>query len=213
MDRVHIIQPTNQIRGLHTIIRNKDCPRAKFIFYSDRLIRLLIEGALNFLPVEEKTVTTPTGCTYEGIEWTGRIVGVPILRSGEAMEAGLREVCNDVRIGKILIQRNEEDAQPKLFYCKMPKDIAERYVLLLDPMLATGGSAACAIKLLIEEHGVQEDHIIFCNLLAAPEGIKKLMREYPKITIVTTEIDEKLNDTNYILPGLGDFGDRYFGTI
>jgi uracil phosphoribosyltransferase len=163
------------------------------------------------LPFDEKIVTTPTGCEFKGVRWTAKLAGVSILRSGESMETSLRDVCKDVRIGKILIQRNEHDAKANLMYHKLPVDISERYVLLLDPMLATGGSAVCAIKLLIEEYKVPENHIIFCNLLAAPEGLQKLTNQYPKVTVVTTQIDDKLNEHNYIAPGLGDFGDRYFG--
>jgi uracil phosphoribosyltransferase len=151
MENIHVLKSTIQIRGLHTIIRDENCSRQDFIFYSDRLIRLLIEGSLNFLPYEEVTVTTPTKCTYNGVKWTGKICCVPILRSGEAMENVLRDVCKDVRVGKILIQRNEDDASAVLYYHKLPSDIADRYVLLLDPMLATGNSICCAIKLLIEE--------------------------------------------------------------
>jgi uracil phosphoribosyltransferase len=127
------------------------------------------------------------------------------------MEKAIRQVCEDIRIGKILIQRNEETAEPILFYSKLPKDIANRYVLLLDPMLATGGSVCKAIEVL-KEKGVNEKKIIFINLISCPEGIKKVFKEFPNVKIVTGFIDKKLNSKAYILPGLGDFGDRYFGT-
>jgi len=208
---VHVLRPTYQIKGLHTIIRDAKTSREDFIFYSDRLIRLLIEEALSYLPFKPKLITTPTGDIYEGVEWATGLCGVSIVRAGESMEAGLRAVCKSVRIGKILIQRNEETAQPELFYVKLPKDIAQRFVLLLDPMLATGGSAIRAVKVLLD-HGVQEDKILFLNLIAAPEGIIAFTRAYPKVHIVTSEVDERLNDVKFILPGIGDFGDRYFGT-
>lgn len=120
------------------VIRNKDTERADFIFYSNRIIRLLVEEGLNHLPVIEHGVTTPVGRTYNGLMFQGKICGVSIMRAGEAMEQGLRDCCRSVRIGKILIQRDEETAQPKLFYDKLPEDIADRWVLLLDPMFATG---------------------------------------------------------------------------
>jgi uracil phosphoribosyltransferase len=120
------------------MIRNKDTSRADFIFYSNRIIRLLVEEGLNHLPVIEHTITTPVGRTYSGVKFEGRICGVSIMRAGEAMEQGLRDCCRSVRIGKILIQRDEETSQPRLFYDKLPTDIAHRWVLLLDPMLATG---------------------------------------------------------------------------
>jgi len=210
-NNVHVLKPTFQIKGLHTIIRDKNTKREDFIFYSDRLIRLLIEEGLSYLPFREKTVTTPTGAQYKGVEWAGSICGVSIVRAGESMEAGLRAVAKSVRIGKILIQRDEKTAQAKLFYVKLPEDIAERYVLLLDPMLATGGSAIKAIEALLQ-HGVKEENILFLNLIAAPEGIKVITQAFPRVHIVTTEIDEKLNDVKFIVPGIGDFGDRYFGT-
>lgn len=119
-------------------IRDKNTERADFIFYSNRIIRLLVEEGLNHLPVVEHTVTTPVGRNYAGLLFQGKICGVSIMRAGEAMEQGLRDCCRSVRIGKILIQRDEETAQPKLFYDKLPEDIAERWVLLLDPMFATG---------------------------------------------------------------------------
>lgn len=102
---VYTLPPTPQLSALYTIIRAKDTPRGDFLFYSDRIIRLLVEEGLNHLPVVERTVETPTGSIYEGVGFEGKICGVSILRAGEAMEAGLREVCRSVRIGKILIQR------------------------------------------------------------------------------------------------------------
>ncbi|RUP18674.1 uracil phosphoribosyltransferase-domain-containing protein [Jimgerdemannia flammicorona] len=209
--QVQILQQTSQLKALMTIIRAKDTPRADFIFYADRIIRLLVEEGLNHLPVVDKHVTTPTGVEYTGIDFKGRICGVSIMRAGEAMEQGLRDCCRSVRIGKILIQRDEETAQPKLYYAKLPKDIASRYVLLLDPMLATGGSAIQAVQVLLD-HNVAEDKIIFLNLISAPEGISAFVAKYPKIKIVTGEIDGGLDTHKYIVPGVGDFGCRCVGT-
>lgn len=112
--------------------------RADFIFYSNRIIRLLVEEGLNHLPVVEHIVTTPVGRSYAGVKFQGKICGVSIMRAGEAMEQGLRDCCRSVRIGKILIQRDEDTSKPKLFYDKLPEDVADRWVLLLDPMFATG---------------------------------------------------------------------------
>jgi len=131
------------------------------------------------------------------------------MRAGESMEQGLRDCCRSVRIGKILIQRDEETSLPKLFYDKLPEDIAQRWVLLLDPMFATGGSAMMAIQVLIER-GVPEDRILFLNLLASPEGIENFYKKFPKVRIVTAFIDQGLDEKNYIIPGLGDFGDRFY---
>lgn len=120
------------------MIRDESTLRADFIFYSNRIIRLLVEEGLNHLPVIQNTVTTPVGQDYFGVKFRGKICGVSIMRAGEAMEQGLRDCCRSVRIGKILIQRDEETSIPKLFYDKLPEDIASRWVLLLDPMFATG---------------------------------------------------------------------------
>jgi uracil phosphoribosyltransferase len=120
------------------MIRDKNTGRADFIFYSNRIIRLLVEEGLNHLPVVGHEITTPVGRSYSGVRFEGKICGVSIMRAGESMEQALRECCRSVRIGKILIQRDEETAKPKLYYDKLPEDIADRWVLLLDPMLATG---------------------------------------------------------------------------
>jgi len=208
-DNALVLAPTAQLQALLTVIRDEKTPRGDFVFTSDRIIRLLVEEGLNHLPVVPKTVQTPVGKDYEGVAFQGRICGVSIMRAGEAMEAGLRECCRSVRIGKILIQRDEETALPKLFYAKLPDDISERYCLLLDPMLATGGSCIKAIEVLMA-HGVQEDKIIFLNLIASPEGINNVCTQFPKLRMITAWVDEGLDHRSYIVPGLGDFGDRYF---
>ncbi|CAG7848156.1 Uracil phosphoribosyltransferase Short=UPRTase; AltName: Full=Pyrimidine-degrading protein 16; AltName: Full=UMP pyrophosphorylase; AltName: Full=Uracil catabolism protein 6 [Serendipita indica DSM 11827] len=216
------LKQTAQLEALYTIIRDKTTSRGDFIFYSDRIIRLLtllvesalwlfnmVEEGLNHLPIVPKTVMTPTGVEYNGVGFEGRICGVSILRAGEAMEAGLREVCRSVRIGKILIQRDEQTALPKLFFSKLPDDIATRYVLLLDPMLATGGSAKKAVEVL-KEAGVAEDRIIFINLISSPEGLKTFCSSFPLCRVITGWVDKGLNDKKYIIPGLGDFGERRY---
>ncbi|THH05811.1 hypothetical protein EW145_g4531 [Phellinidium pouzarii] len=219
---VFTLPHTAQLEALYTIIRDKNTSRGDFLFYSDRIIRLLVEESLNHLPVVSKTVETPTVCflalwlyafgsIYEGVGFEGKICGVSILRAGEAMEAGLREVCRSVRIGKILIQRDEETAQAKLFYAKLPPDIANRYVLLLDPMLATGGSAIKAVEVLFS-HGVPENRIIFINLISSPEGLTNFCTKYPQLRVITGWIDKCLDDKAYIIPGLGDFGERRYCT-
>jgi uracil phosphoribosyltransferase len=180
-------------------IRDKSTDRADFIFYSNRIIRLLVEEGLNHLPVVEHAITTPVGRTYSGVKFEGKICGVSIMRAGEAMEQGLRDCCRSVRIGKILIQRDEETSQPKLFYDKLPEDIASRWVLLLDPMLATGGSALMAIDVL-KSKGVPEDHILFLNLIASPEGATKFAEQFPKVRVVTAFVDQGLDDKKYECP-------------
>lgn len=171
------------------MIRDRKTQRADFIFYSNRIIRLLVEEGLNHLPVVEHEITTPVGRTYSGVMFQGKICGVSIMRAGEAMEQGLRDCCRSVRIGKILIQRDEETCKPKLFYDKLPEDIADRWVLLLDPMNATGGSATMAVDVLISR-GVPEERICFLNVIASPEGIRSFAERFPKLRVVTAFVDQ-----------------------
>eukprot|EP00919_Chromeraceae_sp_WS-2016_P032615 GHVR01076980.1.p1 GENE.GHVR01076980.1~~GHVR01076980.1.p1 ORF type:complete len:137 (+),score=37.47 GHVR01076980.1:275-685(+) len=127
------------------------------------------------------------------------------------MEGALREVCRGCRIGKILIQRDEETAAPVLYWNSLPLDITSRTVLVLEPMLATGGSLLKAIDVLIIA-GVKESQIVCVNLLCASDGIETVTNKYPHVYLVCASIDDSLNDKKYIVPGIGDFGDRYFGT-
>ncbi|XP_058093257.1 uridine/cytidine kinase UKL1, chloroplastic isoform X2 [Magnolia sinica] len=207
---VYVIQSTFQIRGMHTLIRDKEISKHDFIFYSDRLIRLVVEHGLGHLPFTEKQVITPTGSVYTGVDFCKKLCGVSIIRSGESMENALRACCKGIKIGKILIHRDGDNGK-QLIYEKLPKDISERHVLLLDPVLATGNSAGQAIELILQK-GVPESHIIFLNLISAPEGIHCVCKRFPSLKIVTSEIDVALNEEYRVIPGMGEFGDRYFGT-
>ncbi|CAN6446984.1 unnamed protein product [Victoria cruziana] len=207
---VHVIQSTFQIRGMHTLIRDKDIATNDFVFYSDRLIRLVVEHGLGHLPFTEKQVMTPTGSVYTGVDFCKKLCGVSIIRSGESMENALRACCKGIKLGKILIHRDGDNGK-QLIYEKLPRDISERHVLLLDPVLATGNSANQAIELLIQK-GVPESRIIFLNLISAPEGIHTVCKRFPFLKIVTSEIDAALNEEYRVIPGMGEFGDRYFGT-
>ncbi|CDI79771.1 uracil phosphoribosyltransferase, putative [Eimeria acervulina] len=200
--RLMLVRQTTQLRAIMTIIR---------IFYADRAIRLLIEEALNVLPFVPRTVTTPLGVSYQGLAFGSGLCGVSIVRAGESMESALRAVCRGCTIGKILIQRDEETSEPVLYYAKLPADVSKRTVLLMDPMCATGGSVCRAVTVL-KQHGVEEDKIVFATLMAASPGIDKVLGEFPNIRIVCGSIEAGLNDRNFLVPGIGDFGDRYFGT-
>ncbi|XP_040934970.1 uridine kinase-like protein 1, chloroplastic isoform X1 [Gossypium hirsutum] len=206
----YVIQSTFQIRGMHTLIRDQEISKHDFVFYSDRLIRLVVEHGLGHLPFTEKQVITPTASVYTGVDFCKKLCGVSIVRSGESMENALRACCKGIKIGKILIHRDGDNGK-HLIYEKLPKDISERHVLLLDPVLATGNSANHAIELLIQK-GVPESHIIFLNLISAPEGIHCVCKRFPSLKIVTSEIDVALNGEFRVIPGMGEFGDRYFGT-
>uniref|UniRef100_A0A9J8CPV6 Uracil phosphoribosyltransferase homolog n=1 Tax=Cyprinus carpio carpio TaxID=630221 RepID=A0A9J8CPV6_CYPCA len=134
--QLKLLPLNDQIRELQTIIRDKTTSRGDFVFCADRLIRLVVEEGLNQLPYSECTVTTPTGHKYEGVKFEKGNCGVSIMRSGEAMEQGLRDCCRSIRIGKILIQSDEETQKAKVYYAKFPPDISRRKVLLMYPILS-----------------------------------------------------------------------------
>ncbi|VFQ91734.1 unnamed protein product [Cuscuta campestris] len=207
---LYVIPSTFQIRGMHTLIRDSQTTKHDFVFYADRLIRLVVEHGLGHLPFTEKQIITPTESVYTGVDFCKRLCGVSVIRSGESMENALRACCKGIKIGKILIHREGDNGQ-HLIYEKLPHDIAERQVLLLDPILGTGNSAVQAISLLIKK-GVPESNILFLNLISAPQGVHVVCERFPRIKIVTSEIEIGLNGDFRVIPGMGEFGDRYFGT-
>ncbi|XP_036435922.1 uracil phosphoribosyltransferase homolog [Colossoma macropomum] len=200
--QLKLLPLNDQIRELQTIIRDKSTSRGDFVFCADRLIRLVVEEGLNQLPYSECTVTTPTGHKYEGVKFEKGNCGVSIMRSGEAMEQGLRDCCRSIRIGKILIQSDEETQKAKVFYAKFPPDISRRKVLLMYPILSTGNTVIEAVRVLTE-HGLQAKHIILLSLFSTPHGARSIIEEFPEITILTTEVHP-------VAPT--HFGQRYFGT-
>ncbi len=208
---VHLLPQTNHLRALHSIIRDKNACQNEFVFYSNQIIRLLLETASNMLPFHPKNVMTPIGEMYEGLESTTKLCAVSVIRAGESMETELRSMHLNAPLGKILIQRDKQTKLPKFYYSNLPSDIDERHVFLLEPMLATAGSALMGIKVLLDA-GVKEENIIFINILIAPEGLERVSETHPKIRIVTSSVEKELNENAFMVPGIGDFGDRYFGT-
>ena len=178
-------------------------------------MRLLAEDALAEFPSQQVTIETPCG-SYHGLTSLPPtdICAVSIVRSGDALLESVREILPGCKVGKILIQRDESHPKklPKLFYDKLPPNIADMYVILCDPMLATGGSAITALDVLVKGNHVDPTKIIFANMICAPQGIRAVSGAYPDVKIVTTVIDECLNDDKFIVPGLGDYGDRFFNT-
>uniref|UniRef100_A0A8C2E6M5 Uridine-cytidine kinase n=1 Tax=Cyprinus carpio TaxID=7962 RepID=A0A8C2E6M5_CYPCA len=183
-----VLESTPQVRGMHTIIRNKETSRDEFIFYSKRLMRLLIE--------RDCWETLPLLCFKQ-------ITGVSILRAGETMEPALRAVCKDVRIGKILIQTNQDTGEPELHYLRLPKDISEDHVILMDCTVSTGAAAMMAIRVLLD-HDAQEDKILLVSLLMAEMGVHSVAYAFPQVKIITTAVDKKVNDLFHIIPGIGE---------
>ncbi|NXF40400.1 UCKL1 protein, partial [Nyctibius bracteatus] len=227
-----VLESTPQVRGMHTIIRNKDTTRDEFIFYSKRLMRLLIEHALSFLPLKSVTVETPQGTMYEGKRFhRQRITGVSILRAGETMEQALTAVCKDIRLGKILIQTNLDTGEPEvsgarcpgtelprhhgvgdslsfppqLHYLRLPKEISEDYVILMDSTVSTGAAAMMAVRVLLD-HDVQEDRIFLLSLLMAEMGVHSVAYAFPRVRIITTAVDKRINEEFHIIPGIGEGG-------
>eukprot|EP00775_Hariotina_reticulata_P008007 gene8007-8205_t len=197
---LEVIPSNYQIRGMHTIIRDATTNKNDFVFYADRLNRLVVEAGLGLLPFSEKVVTTPTGHAYVGVDFARKLCGVSIIRSGESMESALRTCCKGIKIGKILVD---------VIYEKLPADIAERHVLLMDPVLSTGNSACRAIEVLLER-GVLEEKIFLLSIIAAPEGISRVCSRFPALRVITSEIDDHIDEHFSVVPGCGEFGDRYF---
>lgn len=192
-----------------SILRNKKTGTKEFRELINEIATLLCYEAMKDVKLEECTIETPICKTKGYLLDENKYAFISILRAGNGMIDGLTKVIPNAKIGHIGLYRNEETLEPVKYYYKVPKDIKNREVILLDPMLATGGSAAESIKLLKEE-GVKR--IKFLCIIAAPEGITKLQIEYPDVDIYCAVIDECLNENGYIVPGLGDAGDRIFGT-
>jgi len=205
---------------LFTKIRDKDTTSAEFVFYSKRLMRLLAEEAVAHLPATPVTVSTPTDAPYRGRLSVADanpdgVCAVSIVRAGDSLLESVREIAPGIRVGKLWIQRNESSvAKEAVHSCtKLPKGIKGMDVVLCDPMLATGGSSLAALRILVDEYGVDAGRIVFANVICCPEGLEAVAREFPRVRIVTCRVDEGLNEHKFIVPGLGDYGDRFFNTV
>ncbi|KAL4989564.1 uracil phosphoribosyltransferase-domain-containing protein [Aspergillus falconensis] len=212
LQRLTLLRQGNYLLSLMTVIRDELTTPNAFAAAFDRISDLLIAAALDLLPTERLTIRTPTSWTYEGRRQVKPVCGVSILRAGASFEAALRRAYGEnLSMGKLLIQRNEETSLPVHLYSKLPAGISEQSVFILEPMLATGGSAVKAIDVL-KEKGVREEDIVFVNLVASRRGLETIMQRYPGLRFVTAAVDEALTGSNHIAPGLGDFGDRFYGT-
>jgi len=192
-----------------TIIRDKTTGTTLFRQLVKEIAVLMGYEVLRGLPLEEREIETPLEKTLEPSISGKKLCFVPILRAGLGMVEGFLELVPTAKVGHIGLYRNEVTRQPVEYFCKLPSSLAERTVYLLDPMLATGGSAIEAVKLL-RKHGAKQ--IVFVCLIAAPEGVKAFAEAYPDIPLYIAALDRCLNDDSYICPGLGDAGDRIFGT-
>ncbi|EAW15314.1 uracil phosphoribosyltransferase [Aspergillus clavatus NRRL 1] len=211
-EQVILLPQKGQLLTLMTIIRDVNTTGTLFTSTVQRVARQLLTLAVDSVPLAQEFVETPVGKQYAGWRPDQEICGVSILRAGASMEQALRDTwVGPLSFGNILIQRDEETFLPQYLYCKLPSQIPQCRVLLLEPMLATGGSVIKAVELLIEK-GVPENQIILCNVIASKQGLEKVTARFGMLRIITAAVDENMTEKNYISPGLGDFGDRYYGT-
>ena len=198
------------IRHKIAILRDEKTSMKEFRELVEEITTLMTyESLKDGVPTTEKTVKTPLETCTQTVVKDNAIAIVPILRAGLGMVNGVHVLFPSARVGHIGMYRNEKTLEPCEYYCKLPDGIEDKLVLLCDPMLATGGSACDAIALL-KKRGCK--HIKFMAIIGAPEGVSKVAEAHPDVNIYVSTLDRCLNDKGYILPGLGDAGDRLFGT-
>ncbi|MBP3541442.1 MAG: uracil phosphoribosyltransferase [Clostridia bacterium] len=208
MGKVHIFDHP-LIQHKLTIMRDKNTGAKEFRELLNEISMLMVYEVTRDLPTEEISVETPI-CVTKAKVLSGKKLGiVPILRAGLGMVDGVLNMVPAAKVGHIGLYRDPETKQPVEYYCKLPEDSQNRELLVLDPMLATGGSASAAIGFL-KDRGCHNIRLV--NLIAAPEGIERVQKDHPDVDIFVAACDERLNDHAYIIPGLGDAGDRLFGT-
>ena len=208
MGQLHIIDHP-LIQHKLTYMRKKETGPKDFRQLLDEISQLMAYEVTRDLPLKTIEIETPICKTNANIIAGKKIAVVPILRAGLGMVNGILELVPVAKVGHIGLYRDPDTHQPVEYYCKLPPDVAERLTLVVDPMLATGGSASDAITML-KARGCQAVRLM-C-LVAAPDGVLRVQRDHPDVEIYVAALDEKLNDHAYIVPGLGDAGDRLFGT-
>ncbi len=208
MSKVHVFDHP-LIQHKLTIMRQTSTGPKEFRELLEEISMLMVYEVTRDLPTVDVEIETPLCKTTQKMLAGKKLGIVPILRAGLGMVDGIMNMVPACRIGHIGLYRDPETLEPVEYYCKLPADAEERELILLDPMLATGGSASDAIT-LIKKRGC--NHIRLVNLIAAPEGIAKVQADHPDVDIYVAGLDEHLNDHGYIVPGLGDAGDRLFGT-
>ena len=208
MGKVHVFDHP-LIQHKLSIMRDKNTGSKEFRELLDEISMLMVYEVTRDLPTQDVEITTPI-CTCTTKMLAGKPIGIiPILRAGLGMVNGVMELIPNAKVGHIGLYRDPVTLEPVEYYCKLPEDAEHRELFVVDPMLATGGSAAAAITFL-KKRGCNNVRLL--NLIAAPEGIKRVQDEHPDVDIYVAGLDEKLNDHGYIVPGLGDAGDRLFGT-
>ncbi len=207
-ENVHILDHP-LIRHKVAIIRDKNTSTKQFREVISEIATLMAYEAFKKVPTQQITVETPLETVEQTVVKENSIAIVPILRAGLGMVDGILTLFPAAKVGHIGMYRNEETLEPQEYYCKLPQGIEDKVVMLVDPMLATGGSAIDAITLL-KKRGCK--HIKFLAIIGAPEGVEKVHAAHPDVEVYVSTLDRQLNENGYILPGLGDAGDRIFGT-
>ena len=197
------------IRHKLAIIRDKKTDTKQFRDVVKELAMLMAYESFKDIPTQEIEVETPLEVTKQTVVKENSIAIVPILRAGLGMVDGILTLFPAAKVGHIGLCRNEETLEPEEYYCKLPAQIEEKVVMVIDPMLATGGSACDAI-LRLKQRGCK--NIRLMSIIAAPEGVEKVAKAHPDVQVYVATLDRCLNENGYILPGLGDAGDRIFGT-
>ncbi|EGS1177297.1 uracil phosphoribosyltransferase [Enterococcus faecalis] len=192
-----------------TMIREKNCGTKVFREVVNEIAMLMAYEVSRDMPLEDVVIETPMGKSTQKTLSGKKVAIIPILRAGIGMVDGILELIPAAKVGHVGLYRDEETLQPHEYFVKLPEDIASRQLFVVDPMLATGGSAIMAIDSL-KERGAS--NIKFVCLVAVPEGVKALQEAHPDVDIYTAALDKRLNEDGYIVPGLGDAGDRLFGT-
>ena len=208
MSNVHVFDHP-LIQHKLSILRDKNTGAKAFRELVSEIAMLMCYEATRDLPLKEIEVETPVAIAKTKIIAGRKLAFVPILRAGIGMLEGVLSMVPAAKVGHIGMYRDPQTLQPVTYYCKLPSDINEREVIVLDPMLATGGSAVEAIKILKEKGAV---NVKFMCVIASPEGMNALTEAHPDVQVYCAALDEKLNDEKFIVPGLGDCGDRIFGT-
>lgn len=193
-----------------SILRDKNTGVKQFRESVGEISALMCYEATRSLPTEEVEIETPVAIAKCRVLAGKKLAIVPILRAGLGMVDSMIDLMPSARIGHIGLYRDPETHEPVEYYCKMPPDISERQVFIVDPMLATGGSASAAISILKEKYGCK--YITLMDIIASPEGVAVIRRDHPDVDMFVCSVDERLNENAYIIPGLGDAGDRIFGT-
>jgi uracil phosphoribosyltransferase len=196
---------------LMTILRNKQTTIDQFRATAHQLALIMAQEATNFIPTSTHTITTPLNAPFTGACWTQPITLIPILRSGLALLPAFLQYFPHANIGVVGLKRDEATAIAHWYYKNIPSIPAKSTVIILDPMIATGGSALATLDMLANLK-ITQAQIIFVGIISAQDGITAIKNSYPDIKIITADCDQQLNQAKYIVPGLGDFGDRYFGT-